>query len=105
MHVASLPREDAIRTHIRRVEAYAATHSPRRGQKGPQRRACDWRQRPGSWRSSSCRLRVGAGQLRVATCRRQATLLGLSIPEALVLGLDESPMAELLKAQCMICCL
>jgi ADP-dependent NAD(P)H-hydrate dehydratase len=36
-------------------------------------------------------LRAGAGRLRVATCRVHATLLGLSIPEALVLGVDESP--------------
>src|SRR3954468_12218952 len=35
-------------------------------------------------------LRAGAGRLRVATCRRHANLLGLSIPEALVLGLEES---------------
>lgn len=35
-------------------------------------------------------LRAGAGRLRIATCRGIAPHLGLAVPEALVLGLDET---------------
>lgn len=35
-------------------------------------------------------LRAGAGRLQVATCARNATSLGLSIPEALVIGMPET---------------
>jgi ADP-dependent NAD(P)H-hydrate dehydratase len=43
-------------------------------------------------------LRAGAGRLRVATCRVHATLLGLSIPQALVLGVDESPNGGIVQS-------
>jgi ADP-dependent NAD(P)H-hydrate dehydratase len=36
-------------------------------------------------------LRAGAGQLSIATCARNATALGIAVPEALVLGLRETP--------------
>ncbi len=36
-------------------------------------------------------LRAGAGKLQIATCRSVAPHLGLAVPEALVLGLDETP--------------
>jgi ADP-dependent NAD(P)H-hydrate dehydratase len=35
-------------------------------------------------------LRAGAGRLQIATCARNATALGIAIPEALVLGLPET---------------
>src|SRR5919107_1881969 len=35
-------------------------------------------------------LRSGAGRLRIATPARNATTLGIAVPEALVLGLDET---------------
>jgi ADP-dependent NAD(P)H-hydrate dehydratase len=36
-------------------------------------------------------LRAGAGKLQMATCRSVAPHLGMAVPEALVLGLDETP--------------
>ena len=36
-------------------------------------------------------LRVGAGKVRIATCARNATLLGLLFPEAFVIGVPETP--------------
>src|SRR4051794_748840 len=36
-------------------------------------------------------LRAGAGRLQIATCARNATALAVAIPEALVLGLPETP--------------
>lgn len=36
-------------------------------------------------------LRAGAGKLQIATCRSIAPHLGLAVPEALVLGLPETP--------------
>jgi ADP-dependent NAD(P)H-hydrate dehydratase len=36
-------------------------------------------------------LRAGAGRLGIATCARNATALGMAVPEALVLGLRETP--------------
>jgi ADP-dependent NAD(P)H-hydrate dehydratase len=36
-------------------------------------------------------LRAGAGRLQIATCARNATALAISVPEALVLGLRETP--------------
>lgn len=36
-------------------------------------------------------LRAGAGKLQIATCRTAATLMGLAVPEALVIGLPETP--------------
>ena len=36
-------------------------------------------------------LRAGAGKLQIATCRSIAPLVGISVPEALSLGLDETP--------------
>ena len=36
-------------------------------------------------------LRAGAGKLQMATCRSIAPFVGISVPEALVLGLDETP--------------
>ena len=36
-------------------------------------------------------LRAGAGKLQIATCRSVAPMLGLMVPEALVIGLDETP--------------
>ena len=35
-------------------------------------------------------LRAGAGRLQIATCARNATALGIAIPEALVLGVPET---------------
>ena len=35
-------------------------------------------------------LRAGAGKLQIATCRSAAVALGLAVPEALVVGLDET---------------
>ena len=36
-------------------------------------------------------LRAGAGKLQIATCRSIAPLVGIAVPEALSLGLDETP--------------
>jgi len=36
-------------------------------------------------------LRAGAGKLQLATCRTVAPHLGLAVPEALVIGLEETP--------------
>ena len=36
-------------------------------------------------------LRAGAGKLQIATCRSIAPLIGIAVPEALSLGLDETP--------------
>jgi ADP-dependent NAD(P)H-hydrate dehydratase len=36
-------------------------------------------------------LRAGAGKLRIATCRGVAPQLGVAVPEAFVMGLDETP--------------
>jgi ADP-dependent NAD(P)H-hydrate dehydratase len=36
-------------------------------------------------------LRAGAGRLQIATCIRNATALAMSVPEALLLGLPETP--------------
>src|SRR3954447_24492446 len=36
-------------------------------------------------------LRAGAGRLQIATCARNAVAIGIAIPEALVLGLAETP--------------
>ena len=36
-------------------------------------------------------LRAGAGRLQIATCARNATALGIAVPEALVLGVPETP--------------
>src|SRR4029078_6250198 len=36
-------------------------------------------------------LRAGAGRLQIVTCARNATALAISVPEALVLGLRETP--------------
>ena len=36
-------------------------------------------------------LRAGAGKLQIATCRSIAPLIGIAVPEALALGLDETP--------------
>lgn len=36
-------------------------------------------------------LRAGAGKLQVATCKSIAPMVGIAIPEALSLGLDETP--------------
>jgi hydroxyethylthiazole kinase-like uncharacterized protein yjeF len=36
-------------------------------------------------------LRAGAGKLQIATCRSIAPLVGITVPEALSLGLDETP--------------
>src|SRR4029079_11658389 len=36
-------------------------------------------------------LRAGAGKLQIATCRSIAPLVGVTVPEALSLGLDETP--------------
>lgn len=35
-------------------------------------------------------LRAGAGRLRIATCRGAAIPVGVAVPEALVLGLEET---------------
>src|SRR5215203_518378 len=35
-------------------------------------------------------LRAGAGKLQIATCRSIAATIGVAVPEALVLGLDET---------------
>ena len=35
-------------------------------------------------------LRAGAGRLQIATCARNATALGIAVPEALVLGVPET---------------
>lgn len=37
-------------------------------------------------------LRAGAGKLQIATCRTIAPHMGLAVPEALVLGLPETPL-------------
>src|SRR3712207_635435 len=45
--------------------------------------------------ASTAALRAGAGKLQIATCRSIATQLGLAVPEALVLGLPETPSGEI----------
>jgi ADP-dependent NAD(P)H-hydrate dehydratase len=39
-------------------------------------------------------LRVGAGKVAVATCARNATPMGIALPEAFMLGLPEIEKAE-----------
>jgi len=41
--------------------------------------------------AATAALRAGAGRLRIATCRSIAPSLGLAMPEALVMGLEETP--------------
>lgn len=41
--------------------------------------------------AATAALRAGAGKLQIATCQSIATHLGLAVPEALVLGLPETP--------------
>ena len=55
-------------------------------------------------------LRAGAGRLQIATCRSVALALGLAVPEALVVGLPETPAggidpsaAEALSARAAQC--
>jgi ADP-dependent NAD(P)H-hydrate dehydratase len=45
--------------------------------------------------AATAALRAGAGKLQIATCRSIATQLGLAMPEALVLGLPETPSGEI----------
>lgn len=45
--------------------------------------------------AATAALRAGAGKLQIATCRSIATPLGLAVPEALVLGLPETPSGEI----------
>ena len=40
-------------------------------------------------------LRAGAGRLQIATCARNATALGIAIPEALVLGVPETSAGDI----------
>lgn len=40
-------------------------------------------------------LRAGAGKLKVATCERIALQMGLALPEALVIGLPETPDGDI----------
>ena len=40
-------------------------------------------------------LRAGAGRLQIATCARNATSLGLAIPEALVIGMRETSIGAI----------
>jgi hydroxyethylthiazole kinase-like uncharacterized protein yjeF len=40
-------------------------------------------------------LRAGAGKLQIATCQSIATQLGLAVPEALVVGLPETPDGDI----------
>ena len=45
--------------------------------------------------AATAALRAGAGKLQIATCQSIATHLGLAVPEALVLGLPETPAGEI----------
>src|SRR3954447_4267636 len=45
--------------------------------------------------AATAALRAGAGKLQIATCQSIATHLGLAVPEALVLGLPETPSGEI----------
>jgi ADP-dependent NAD(P)H-hydrate dehydratase len=45
--------------------------------------------------AATAALRAGAGKLQIATCQSIATQLGLAMPEALVLGLPETPSGEI----------
>jgi hydroxyethylthiazole kinase-like uncharacterized protein yjeF len=45
--------------------------------------------------AATAALRAGAGKLQIATCQSIAIHLGLAVPEALVLGLPESPSGEI----------
>jgi ADP-dependent NAD(P)H-hydrate dehydratase len=45
--------------------------------------------------AATAALRAGAGKLQIATCESIATQLGLAVPEALVLGLPETPAGEI----------
>jgi ADP-dependent NAD(P)H-hydrate dehydratase len=45
--------------------------------------------------AATAALRAGAGKLQIATCQSIATHLGLAVPEALVIGLPETPSGEI----------
>jgi len=45
--------------------------------------------------AATAALRAGAGKLQIATCQSIAAHLGLAVPEALVLGLRETPSGEI----------
>jgi ADP-dependent NAD(P)H-hydrate dehydratase len=45
--------------------------------------------------AATAALRAGAGKLQIATCQSIATHLGLAVPEALILGLPETPSGEI----------
>jgi ADP-dependent NAD(P)H-hydrate dehydratase len=45
--------------------------------------------------AATAALRAGAGKLQIATCQSISTQLGLAVPEALVLGLPETPSGEI----------
>ncbi len=45
--------------------------------------------------AATAALRAGAGKLQIATCQSTATHLGLAVPEALVLGLEETSSGEI----------
>ncbi|WP_457091102.1 NAD(P)H-hydrate dehydratase [Microvirga sp. P5_D2] len=45
--------------------------------------------------AATAALRAGAGKLQIATCKSIATHLGIAVPEALVLGLPETPSGEI----------
>src|SRR5918994_1509205 len=47
--------------------------------------------------AATAALRAGAGKLQIATCRSVAMHLGLAVPEALVVGLPESPSGKKLS--------
>lgn len=43
-------------------------------------------------------LRSGAGKLQIATCRSIAAAIGVAVPEALSLGLDETPVGAIAES-------
>ena len=46
-------------------------------------------------------LRAGAGKLQIATCRSIAPTIGVAVPEALALGLDETPNGTIAESAAM----